>query len=120
MSTALRTLQKLRQIELDRCRVALGTSQRHEQEIKELLEATRATQAKQLTDLKSLTSAGPIPVSMIRLRHEHLADLADQVGELDAAILTAERETQARIEVLVAAERQFKVAKKLQQRSNSN
>jgi flagellar export protein FliJ len=117
MTPAIKTLQRLRQLELDRCRIALGNARRLEGQVQERLDAAIIVRTKQLKDLESRTSAGPVSVSTIRVRHEHLSVIGAQVQELQNALAVAVQDVQLQRDALVSAERQLKVAEKLQQRS---
>jgi flagellar biosynthesis chaperone FliJ len=119
MTTPLKTLQRLRQFELDRCRIVLGNAQRQKCVLCDRLESVKANQAKQRTDLELLTSGEPVAVSTLRVHHAHLADISAQIFKLQPAINAAEQEVQIRITALIAAEQQLKVAERLHSRSEN-
>lgn len=113
MNTAFQTLERLRRIDLDRCRIALGRARKFESELRTRLQTTQENQNGQWIELDEMTSQGPILASTIRLRHDHLTDLAAQALELNTALRQAEAATQLQTQALIAAERQWKVAEKL-------
>jgi flagellar biosynthesis chaperone FliJ len=117
MSTAFTTLLKLRQVAFAQCRIELGNARRIEQESRGLLSSVRTRQAVQFGELDTQTSWGPIPVSTLRRRHEHLTDLAVQLQQSEKAVAAAEQEAARRVQELVASQQQLKIAEKLIERA---
>lgn len=119
VKNGLQTLQRLRQLELERCQIAFGNARRRQIAIRDQLATVCARQAKLVQDLDALTNEGPVPIATIQLRRDHLTAIRAEIYKLQSELTASQQEVQTRLDALAAAELQMKVAEKLQERSQT-
>jgi flagellar export protein FliJ len=117
MKNGLQTLQRLRQLELDRCQIAFGNARRHQIAIRDQLAAACARQAKQVQGFDALKTQGPVSITTIQICRDHLTAIRAEIDKLQSELAKSQQEVQDRLDALAAAELQMKVAEKLQERS---
>lgn len=117
MTTQLNTLIRLRKYEVDRSRSQLAVISQQEQAWDRRLAELDGQIELHRGQLADLSHTGRLNIDAIRLRQQHLRQLAAQRVELLARQATARGETQEYRNRLIAADQRLQVAETLRDRA---